>query len=69
MYKTWIRESSFNIEKGGMKMWSGGRNFVCVFGGLWKISEVKGEGVTYGSRTKSLITWAGLARFAETSAP
>ena len=62
-----------------MKMWSGGWNFVCVFGvgggggggggGLWKISEVKGEGVKSGSRTKSLITWAGLARFAETSAP
>ena len=43
--------------------------FVCVFGGLWKIGEVKRKGVKSGYRTKGLITWAGPARFAEISAP
>ena len=36
---------------------------------LWKIGEVKGKGVNSGYKTKGLITWAGLALFAEISAP
>ena len=40
-----------------------------VFGELWKIGKVKGEGVRSGYRTKGPITWAGLARFAKISAP
>ena len=48
-----------------MRMWRGwGWNFVCVRG-LWKIGEVKGEGIKSGYRTEDLITWAGQARFAE----
>ena len=53
-----------------MKMLRGGENFACVFRGLWKIGEVKGEGVKSAAfRTKGLITWAGLARFVDISAP
>ena len=48
---------------GGLKFW------VCGFGELSKIGEVKGEGVKSGYRTNGLITWAGLASFAEISAP
>ena len=29
---------------------------MCVFGKLWKIGEVKGEGVKSGYRIKDLIT-------------
>ena len=35
---------------GGMKVW------VCGFGWLRKIDEVKGESVKSGSKTKGLIT-------------
>ena len=67
MERMWIRESLFDIEKQVWRCWAGGGgggggwNFVCMFGGLWKIGEVKGEGVKSGNRTKSLITCAGLA--------
>ena len=44
-------------------MLKGSWNFVCVFGGLWKIGEVNGEGVNSGYRFKGLIIWAGLAGF------
>ena len=47
---------------GGLKFW------VCGFGGLSKIGQVKGWGVKSGYETKSLITLARLARFAEISA-
>ena len=49
----------------------GGGGGLCegVFEGLWKIGEVKGEGVNSGYRSKGLITWAGLARFSEISVP
>ena len=36
---------------------------------LWNIGEVKGKGVNSGYKTKGLITWAGLARLPEISAP
>ena len=39
------------------------------FGWFWKIGEVMGEDVKSGYKTKSLITCAGMARFAEISAP
>ena len=42
----------------GLKFW------VYGFGGLWKFDEVKEEGVKSGDKTKGLITWAGLSRFA-----
>ena len=43
MERTWIRESSFNIEKGGMKML---RAKICVCsGGLEK--SVRSRGRTY----------------------
>ena len=32
MERTWIRESSFNIEKGNVDVEGGGVEFVCVFG-------------------------------------
>ena len=32
MERTWIRESSFNIEKGNVDLRGGGGGFVCVFG-------------------------------------
>ena len=77
MDRMWIRESSFDIKKRVWRCWCGGwggggwggerLNFVCVFGGLWKIGEVKWEGVKSSYRTKGLITWAGLSRFAEIS--
>ena len=37
--------------------------------GLWKIGEVKGEGVKSAFQTKGLISWAGLACLAEIPAP
>ena len=54
-----------------MKMLRGaGTEIVCdMFGGLWKIGEVKWEGVKSGYRTSDLIKWAGLAHFAEILAP
>ena len=45
-----------------MKMLKGGglKFFMCVFGGLWKIGEVQGEGVKSGYRTKALfMSWVG----------
>ena len=41
-----------------LRRWGGrgGAEILCVFGKLWKIGEVKGEGVTSGYRTKDLIT-------------
>ena len=50
-----------------MKMWGGGEP-MCVRS-LWKIGEVKREGVESGYRTKGLITWAGVVSFAEISEP
>ena len=44
-------------------------NCECVFRGLWKIGEVKEESVKYSYRTKGLITWAEMARFAEILSP
>ena len=67
MERTWIRESSFNIEKGNVDLRRGG---ICVcVRSLWKIAEVRREGVESGYRTNGLITWAGLVSFAEISAP
>ena len=56
-------EDFFAGVGGGLKFW------VCGFGGFWKIGEVKKEGVKSGNKTSCLITWAGVARFAEISAP
>ena len=39
-----------------MKTFEGLKVWVCGFGGLRKIDEVKGEGVKSGNKTKSLIT-------------
>ena len=41
MERTWIRESSFNKEKGVRRCCGGGGNwnFVCVFGGFWSQGE------------------------------
>ena len=50
-----------------MKMFGRWAEILCVWvQGVWKISEVKGEGVKSGnktmlSRTRGLITWARLA--------
>ena len=53
-----------------MKMFGKELKFcVCRFRRLWKIDEVKGEGVKSGYKTKGLITWAGPASFAEIPAP
>ena len=52
-----------------MKMFGGLKFWVCGFGELGKFGEVKREGVKSGYRTNGLITWAGLASFAEISAP
>ena len=40
---------------------------VCL--GAFKNRPGQGEGVKIGYRTKGLITWVGLARFAEILAP
>ena len=57
-----------NIE-GGMKMLrEGGAEILRVCSEVWKIGQVKGEGVKSGNKTKGLITSAELARFAEISA-
>ena len=50
-----------------MKILKGEGGWNSVYGGLWKIGEVKEEGIKSGYRTKGLITWGGLARFAEIS--
>ena len=54
MERTWIKESLFNIEKRVWRCWGGG-SWNCVWvtcgGGLWKIGEVKWEGVKSGYRT------------------
>ena len=52
-----------------MKMFGGGAEILGVDSGVWKIGEVKGEGVKPGYRTNGLITWARLARFAEIAVP
>ena len=53
-----------------MKMFGEELKFwVCGFRRLWKLGELKGEGVKSDYKTKGLITWAGPARFAEISAP
>ena len=69
MERTEIKESPLKYREGGTKMLKVSWNFVCVFGRLWKIREVKGEGFNSGYRFKGLIIWAGLAGFAEISAP
>ena len=55
-------------REGGKKMlrWGGGGTEI-----LWKIGEVKEEGIQsgYAYRTKGLITWAKLACIKEISAP
>ena len=56
-------KSSFNIEKGYED------ESLCVCSGALKNRWGQGEGVKAGSRTKGLITWAGLARFTEIPAP
>ena len=59
-----------NIWRRGYEdVWEGLKFWVCGIGGLWIIAEVEGVGVKSGNKTKSLIKWVGLARFAEISAP
>ena len=68
MYEENVNKGKFIwYREGGMKMLMQGEriNFVCVFGGLWKIGEVKW--LKSGYRTKGLIRWAGLSRFADIS--
>ena len=52
----WIRESLFNLEKGYEDVWGAEILGAWVPGGLWKIDEVKGEGIKSGNKTKDLIT-------------
>ena len=47
----------------------GGVEISCVYSGALKNRWGQGEGVKSGYRTKGLITWAGLACFAEIPAP
>ena len=67
MERTWIRDSSYNIENGvwRVKGGGGGWNFVCMFGGFEMSLRSTGRAI----RTKGLITWARLARIAKMSAP
>ena len=46
-----------------------GYDGVCGFGGALKNRWGQGEGVTSDNKTNDLVTWAGLARFADISAP
>ena len=48
-----------------MKMFGGAEILGVWVRRLWKMGDVKEEGVKSGNKTKGLITWAGLARFAE----
>ena len=59
----WYGEGDIKLFGGRLTFW------VCWFEGLWKIGDVKGEGVKSGYKTKGLITWAGQACFAEIAAP
>ena len=43
----------------------GGAEILCVCSGALKTLWGQGQSVKSGYRTKGLITWAGLARFAE----
>ena len=56
-------------EEGKKVLRGGGTEILCVLGGLWKIVELKGEGIKSGYRTKGLITWAKLAHIKEISLP
>ena len=60
-------------KEGGMKMLGGGggrgAEIWCVSSGVLKNRWGQGEGVKSSYRTKDLITWAGLAPFAEIPAP
>ena len=60
-------KSLFNIREGGMKMLGAGG--AEILSGALKNRWGQGDGVQSGYRTKGLITWAGLARFAEIPAP
>ena len=67
-------KSSFHIEHedvdgGGGGGGAEGAKILCVCSGAFKNRPGQGEGVKIGYRTKGLITWAGLARFAEILAP
>ena len=43
----------------------GGAEILCMCSGALKNRWAQGEGVKTGYRTKGLIAWAGMARFAE----
>ena len=64
MERTWIKESSFNIEKRVWWFWGrgGGLKFcVCMFGEeLWKIGEVKWEGVNQSIELRAWLHEPGL---------
>ena len=61
---------TIQLREGGMKMLRrGGAEILCVCSGALKNQWAQGEGVKSGYRTRGLITWAGLARFAEIPAP
>ena len=59
-------KSSFDIEKEVWRCWGVGGGGCS---GALKNQWGRGEGVNSGYRTKGLITWARLARFAEIPAP
>ena len=61
-------KSSFHIEYEDVDGGEGAK-ILCVCSGAFKNRPGQGEGVKIGYRTKGLITWAGLARFAEILAP
>ena len=75
MERTWMRENLFNMEKAEWRFFcSGGGGGdkilgVWVLGTLKNRSEVKGEGVKSGYKTKDLNPWARLGLFAEILAP
>ena len=53
------------LRKGG----EGGAEILYVYSEALKNWWGQGEGVKFGYTTKGLITWTGLARFAEIPAP
>ena len=50
MERTWIRGSSFNTENGNVDVGGGGGGICVPVRSLWKIGEVKREGVESGYR-------------------
>ena len=60
-------KSLFNIREGGMKMLRG--RGAEILSGALKNRWGQGEDVKSGYRAKGLVTWAGLALFAEIPAP